>query len=88
MTPSRRLSVHQKLQGFAERQAEREGKRRDRGSSLKLTPSPQSQFKLTPLPVHSPYLIARGRRAEATFETPRTHESHVEIREARKGASL
>ena len=70
--------VDQKMKGFAQRQAEREQRRGTQQTQAKAAPDA--------LPLNSPYLIARGRRAEATFETPRT-ATQVDIREARKGAT-
>ena len=71
--------VDAKMKGFAQRQAEREQRRGAQQTQAKAAPDA--------LPLNSPYLIARGRRAEATFETPRTQATHVDIREARKGAT-
>jgi hypothetical protein len=70
--------VASKLVGFVQRQAEREQRRGTQQTQAKAAPDA--------LPLNSPYLIARGRRAEATFETPRT-ATQVDIREARKGAT-
>ena len=76
-----RASILAKLAGLEERQAERERRRAN-------TNRQQRELRADALPLHSPGLIARGRRGDKfitpTFETPRTHETHTEIREARR----
>ena len=64
-------AVQAHLRGFTERQRERAAKRREQ-----LATSLSGD-----LPVKRPWFDA-VRVVNPTFETPRTHHTHVEIREA------
>lgn len=72
--------VRAALDGLPERQAARRRRRARLYESM-------ARRLAEPLPLHSPALVALGRGAEKvtpTIETPRTHETHTEIVEAKR----
>ena len=74
---NRQSWIHSVLDGFAERQRARDQARREKRAAAQAA-------REIPLPLHAPVLIGKGRTAEPTFETPRTHETHTEIPVARR----
>jgi hypothetical protein len=69
-------AVQAHLLGFTERQAERAAKRRQQLDASLGRELPAFYYN------RQPGFPIRLGKAAATFETPRTHHTHVEIREA------